>query len=146
MRQLLFIAGPTAIGKKTLADHLARDAGHCVREMLGIDGPVEKLGYPKGPDELYFGADVDTGLVMWQGAADSLIEQVGEQFPSVSRRIVSIWRPFDSHWRDYRDKTILYGAGLHRDAHAADWMELCLTHRRSIYHKLALHRGVEQVI
>lgn len=129
--EYVWITGPSAIGKKTLADSLADPNNADLRKRLGIGEPVQLLGYPTELEQLAVLDGAEMGLIIWQVKQDRLIDEIAKQMPDAEQRIILVWRPFDLHLVGYKEKRLrCYANGFSAETPEEEWRE-ALRHVRA---------------
>ena len=103
-RQVLWICGFSAVGKKTLVEKLMAGT---LRERFGILGTVEAFGDSYLPLAQIAETRAEYIVCQWQSNLDSDIEALRATLPTVPHRIVLIWRPWHEHLADW---VSVYGA------------------------------------
>jgi hypothetical protein len=112
-RTYLSICGDSAVGKSTLIRKLLADSDGLRRRFHIETGTVEAYGpcfYGDGPAwnerwrEQIVVTTADVVLYQWQHKNHELIGQLYSRFPDCEHRVVLIWRPWEEHWNDYRQK------------------------------------------
>ena len=121
--EYVWITGPSAIGKYTLANRLADANNAELRERLGIANPVQLIGYAQSFEQLAAFDNFKTGLIIWQVKQDHLIDELAERKPAAEQRIILVWRPFDQHLAGYKEKRLrCYPSGFSESTPEEDWL------------------------
>lgn len=121
--EYVWIAGPSAIGKSTLANHLANPHNADLRERLDITEPAQLIGYAQSFEQLAAFDGSKTGLIIWQVAQD-FIDEIAERMPAAKQRIMLVWRPFAMHSEGYKEKRLrCYPGNFSANTPEEEWVE-----------------------
>ncbi len=101
--EVIWIGGPSAIGKLTLFKRLVRPTENELRARLGMPHEFLPLGYVRNSDEITL-SDAMCVLAVWQQSVDSIISRIHSIYPDVLQRGVLLWRPTSQHFCDYVEK------------------------------------------
>jgi hypothetical protein len=109
--EIIWIAGPSAIGKKTLIQILQQPEQRHIRQRLELSGTLRH--FPKNLDEQLgkaiplkdlatFVEDVNGGvLVKWQMRSRKFPAILRDKHSSPNQRMICLWRPTFEHMPDY---------------------------------------------
>ena len=94
VREVVHIAGLSAVGKKTLIRRFQDPAEAAVRRRFGIADDFVAYGYSfRAPAEELLRGDAGQLVHQWQFVTHELIDAALAAFPRARHRIVLLWRP-----------------------------------------------------
>lgn len=108
-KQIVFVAGHSATGKKTFIDKVFSPEGADLRERFRLTGKMERLGAGFGSISMALHTKIDTVLIKWQFADHYWIEVLKKMMPSAQHRIILLWKPFDDHFTDLMERQTKQG-------------------------------------
>lgn len=108
MKEIIWIAGASAVGKKTFIDRLLQERS--LRERFELWGSVDDVDCKAGDftetQKRIANSTADHILLKWQFKDKDGVDILEKQYPKTRQRIFILWCSRDQHFRRYANKHI----------------------------------------